>query len=59
MTLVFPVGYYDLHPDRTLNFLKYRFWNWVGEPQMLDELQRVAPSLTNYDEWDSAAARSR
>jgi len=47
----FPVGYYDLHPDVTLNFQLNRFWNWVGEPQMLDELRRVAPSLTNYDEW--------
>ena len=47
----FPVGYYDLHPDVTLNFQLNRFWNWVGEPQMLDELRRVAPSLTNYDDW--------
>jgi hypothetical protein len=47
----FPVGYYDLHPDVTLNFQLNRFWNWVGEPQMLDELRRVAPSLTNYDQW--------
>jgi pimeloyl-ACP methyl ester carboxylesterase len=47
----FPVGYYDLHPDVTLNFQLNRFWNWVGEPQMLDELRRVAPSLTNYEEW--------
>jgi len=48
---VFPVGYYDLHPDVTLNFQLNRFWNWAGEPQMLDELRRVAASLTNYDEW--------
>ena len=47
----FPVGYYDLHPDVTLNFQLNRFWNWVGELQMLDELRRVAPSLTNYDQW--------
>jgi hypothetical protein len=24
----FPVGYYDLHPDVTLNFQLNRFWNW-------------------------------
>src|SRR6516162_2012528 len=47
----FPVGYYHLHPDLTLNFQLNRFWNWVGEPQMLDELRRVAPGLTTYDEW--------
>ncbi|MCV7093042.1 alpha/beta fold hydrolase [Mycobacterium interjectum] len=48
---VFPVGYYDLHPDVTLNFQLNRFWNWVGEPQMLADLRRVAPGLTTYDEW--------
>jgi hypothetical protein len=49
--VTFPVGYYDLHPDVTLNFQLNRFWNWVGKPEMLDELRRVAPCLTNYDEW--------
>jgi len=47
----FPVGYHHLHPDLTLNFQLNRFWNWVGESQMLDELRRVAPGLTTYDEW--------
>jgi len=47
----FPVGYHDLHPDVTLNFQLNRFWNWVGEPQMLNELRRAAPSMTNYDQW--------
>ncbi len=47
----FPVGYHDLHPDVALNFQLNRFWNWVGEPEMLEELRRVAPKLTNYDEW--------
>jgi len=47
----FPVGYYDLHPDVALNFQLNRFWNWVGEPEMLHELRRVAPNLTNYHEW--------
>jgi pimeloyl-ACP methyl ester carboxylesterase len=47
----FPIGYHDLHPDVTLNLQLNRFWNWVGEPQMLDDLRRVAPGLTNYHEW--------
>ena len=47
----FPVGYHNLHPDVRLNFQLNRFWNWVGEPQMLEELRRVAPSLTDYAEW--------
>jgi alpha-beta hydrolase superfamily lysophospholipase len=47
----FPVGYHNLHPDVTLNFQLNRFWDWVGEAQMLDELRRVGPSLTDYAEW--------
>ena len=48
---LFPVGYRDLHPDVSLNYQLNRFWNWVGEPEMLDELRRVAPNLTDYHEW--------
>ena len=48
---LFPVGYHDLHPDVSLNYQLNRFWNWVGEPEMLDELRRVAPNLTDYSEW--------
>ena len=47
----FPVGYHNLHPDVTLNFQLNRFWNWVGESRMLEELRRVAPSLRDYAEW--------
>ncbi len=47
----FPVGYHDLHPDVTLNFQLNRFWNWVGESQMLEELRQVAPSLRDYPKW--------
>lgn len=47
----FPVGYYEFHPDRTLNFQLNRFWNWVGDPAMLDDLRRIATELTTYDAW--------
>lgn len=47
----FPIGYHNLHPDVTLNFQLNRFWNWVGEAQMLDELRSVGPSLTDYAVW--------
>jgi hypothetical protein len=50
-TTTFPVGYYELHPDRALNFQLNRFWNWVGDPVMLDDLRRIAPELTTYDAW--------
>ena len=32
----FPVGYYPLHPNVSLNFQMNRFWNWVGDQQMLE-----------------------
>ena len=47
----FPVGYYQLHPNAVLNFEFNRFWDWVGEEQMLTELRAAAPSITNYADW--------
>jgi pimeloyl-ACP methyl ester carboxylesterase len=47
----FPVGYHHLHPDVGLNFQLNRFWNWVGEPAMLEDLRTVAPTITTYDDW--------
>jgi alpha-beta hydrolase superfamily lysophospholipase len=49
--IAFPVGYHDLHPNTALNFQLNRFWNWVGEQQMLDDLRRIAPGITSYDDW--------
>jgi pimeloyl-ACP methyl ester carboxylesterase len=49
--IAFPVGYQDLHPDVSLNFQLNRFWNWVGEPAMLDEPRTVAPTISTYDDW--------
>jgi alpha-beta hydrolase superfamily lysophospholipase len=47
----FPIGYHQLHPDIGFNFQLNRFWNWVGEQQMLDELAAVGPRLLTYDDW--------
>lgn len=47
----FPVGYYTLHPNVSLNFQMNRFWNWVGDKQMLEELQAVGTRIKNYDDW--------
>ena len=46
-----PVGYYPLHRDIALNFQLNRFWNWVGEEQMLDELRATAPRIASYADW--------
>jgi alpha-beta hydrolase superfamily lysophospholipase len=47
----FPVGYYPLHPNVSLNFQMDRFWNWVGDKQMLDELKAAGARIANYDDW--------
>ena len=47
----FPVGYYPLHPDVALNFQMNRFWGWVGEEQMLEELRAAAPRIASYADW--------
>ncbi len=47
----FPVGYYPLHPNVSLNFQMNRFWNWVGDKQMLDELRAAGTRIASYDDW--------
>jgi pimeloyl-ACP methyl ester carboxylesterase len=47
----FPVGYHALHPDVAMNFQMNRFWNWVGEDEMLAELREVAPRIRDTDDW--------
>jgi WD40 repeat protein len=47
----FPVGYYPLHPNVSLNFQMNRFWNWVGDKQMLDELRAAGTRINSYDDW--------
>ena len=47
----FPVGYYPLHSNVSLNFQMNRFWNWVGDQQMLDELREAGRQITGYDDW--------
>ena len=48
--MVFPVGYYTLHNNISINFQMNRFYNWVGDPTMLDEMRSVAPRITTYDD---------
>ena len=47
----FPVGYHQLHPNVSLNFQMNRFWDWVGEEQMLEELRAAAPRIASYADW--------
>jgi len=35
----------------SLNFQLNRFWNWVGDQQMLEELKGAGSRIKNYDDW--------
>jgi pimeloyl-ACP methyl ester carboxylesterase len=47
----FPVGFYQLHPNATLNFQMNRFYGWVGEEKMLDEMRAAAARISSFDDW--------
>jgi alpha-beta hydrolase superfamily lysophospholipase len=44
------VGWYELHPDVSLNFQLNR-WAATGGPAWIDDVRPVLPSLVNYDAW--------
>lgn len=50
-TTVFPVGFHQLHPNVSMNFQMNRWYSWVGEPGMLDEMRQAAPRIANYVDW--------
>ena len=49
--MTFPIGYHDLHPDVSMNFQMNRWYGWVGEPDMLDEMRIAAPRIATYADW--------
>ena len=48
---VLHIGYHDIHPDVSLNFQMNRWFGWVGDAGMLDEMRTVAPRITTYADW--------
>ena len=44
----FPIGYYDLHPDISINFQLNRFYGWVGEDSMLTEMRGAVAGVNDY-----------
>jgi len=62
----FPVGFYHLHDDVSLNWQMNRWFNWVGDESMLDEMRSIAPRIRTYADWkreflglaDTALARN-
>ena len=51
MTATFPVGFHQLHQDISMNFQMNRWFSWVGEEGMLDEMRSVAPRIASYSDW--------
>lgn len=50
-SIPFATGYYPLHPDVSMNFQMNRWFGWVGEEGMLDEMRSIAPRIGNYADW--------
>ena len=46
-----PVGYHAVHPDASLNFQMNRWFSWVGEAGMLEEMRTVAPRIATFADW--------
>ena len=46
-----PIGYHAIHPDVSLNFQMNRWFSWVGDVGMLDDMRTVAPRITTYADW--------
>ena len=49
--MAFPIGYHRLHPDTSMNFQMNRWFGWVGEPGMLDEMRTAADRIASYADW--------
>ena len=49
--MTFPVGYHSLHPDTSMNFQMNRWFGWVGEPDMLEEMRLAALRIATYADW--------
>ena len=45
------VGYHAIHPDVSLNFQMNRWFSWIGEMGMLEEMRTVAPRIATYADW--------
>ena len=50
-SVTFPVGYHSLHPDASMNFQMNRWFGWVGEPDMLQEMRAASARIVTYADW--------
>src|ERR1700689_1339917 len=47
----FPIGYYDLHPDISINFQLNRFYGWVGDDSMLTEMREALAGVHDVNDY--------
>ncbi len=47
----FPIGFYQLHADPSVNFQMNRFYNWTNDETMLDEMQKAGCSVHSYQDF--------
>jgi hypothetical protein len=50
----FPIGYYELHPDISINFQLNRFYGWVGDASMLTEMREATAGVDDYPTFTKA-----
>jgi alpha-beta hydrolase superfamily lysophospholipase len=46
-----PVGYYQLHPDVSLNFQMNRCYTGINDESALDEIRTISPRIHTYDDY--------
>ena len=47
-SISFPIGYYQLHPDISINFQLNRFYGWAGDDSMLTEMRDGVAGVNDY-----------
>jgi pimeloyl-ACP methyl ester carboxylesterase len=46
----FPIGFYQLHPDFSINFQMNRFYNWTNDITMLEEMRNASSTILSYND---------
>ncbi|RKD31067.1 alpha/beta hydrolase [Lacrimispora algidixylanolytica] len=46
----FPIGFYHLHPDFSIDFQMNRFYNWTNDETMLEEMRNASSTILSYND---------
>lgn len=47
----FPIGLYNLHPDKSVSFQMNRFFNFSNDIEMMEEMKLAGASIHSYDDF--------